>query len=329
MKSLANTYRLPFDQHQRYKLLREIVWVLERGREALSIMEVGGYPPRLPDFLPDHEITIVDKAAEGDDCIRADARSLPFDDKSFDLSVSLDTLEHVMPEDRAAFVGELCRVARFGVVLAAPFENESVQAADKAIFEFIRHHTGHEHRFIKEHLTIDPPHLTETMAMMVDRGLDVQILPSGRLDRWMLMMTAYYTLDGDQDLRPALPFLMEAYNRAFYDFDKAEPSYRHFLIGVYGGLGEKWGLLQQLALGEDAKTPAIGGVNMMIELARTMAVRHKEREREALAAQLANKDEEIKALTDQVAALQDFMDRVKSLPLYTFYEKVVKPFMKK
>ena len=126
-------------------------------------------------------------------------------------------------------------------------------------------------------------------------------------------------------LKDSLPNFMEAYNRAFYDFDKAEPAYRHLLIGARAGLGQRWGKLAGLASGEAAEQADFRGLSLVLELARTQALKKKDKEKEALIAELVQKDEEIKALKDEVAALNDFVAKVKSLPLYRFYEKFIKP----
>ena len=40
-------YEHPFDQFQRYQLLADVVTVLERDRPPLSVIEVGGWPPKV------------------------------------------------------------------------------------------------------------------------------------------------------------------------------------------------------------------------------------------------------------------------------------------
>jgi ubiquinone/menaquinone biosynthesis C-methylase UbiE len=47
----------------------------------------------------------------------ADGRTLPFDDRSFDIAHASLVLHHLDPEDAAALVNEMARVARHGVVL--------------------------------------------------------------------------------------------------------------------------------------------------------------------------------------------------------------------
>jgi hypothetical protein len=324
-----STYRLPFDQYQRYRLVAEIIQVLEGDSDPFNVIEVGGYPPKMQDFLPGREITVADRVeADHPGYITAEATDLPFPDNSFGVAVSLDTLEHIAPDKRELFISELCRVARGYVIIAAPFASDAVKAADRAVFEFIRAHAGYEQKFLKEHIDLELPDLVNTLAQMADLDLDAQVLPSGRLDRWLFMMAAYYTLDADPDLKSALPSLMEAYNRAYYDFDKAEPAYRHFLVGAYEGLGKRWGLLAGLATGDSVEAIDDRGVSMVLGLAGAIGLRKKDKELEALSTRLNAKDEEIIALKEYVTELEDFMNKVKSMPLYSLYEKFIKPIKK-
>lgn len=317
---------MPFDQYQRYRLLAEAVAILEGDRPPLSIVEVGGFPPRLPLFLPGRAITVVDRVeAEAPGYVRADGAALPFPDRSFGIAASLDALEHVPPSRRADFISELCRVASSFVIVAAPFASPAVRAADRTIFEFVRSHGGYEHPYLKEHLEIEPPDRDDTARQMVEAGLDVRIVPSGRLDRWLLMMTAYYTLDADPELRPALPFVMEAYNRAFFPLDRAEPAYRHFLIGAYEPLGPRADALAALISTEPGADLDPGVVAAAREFARALARRAQDREAAGLAAELAAREIELRALREENQALHEFRRQVKSLPLYSFYDRFLKP----
>lgn len=302
---------------------------MEEGQPA-SLLEAGGFPPRLPDFLPGHDITVLDRLpAEGQGYVRGEATDLPFPDKKFGAAICLDTLEHVAPDRRARLIAELGRVARSSVIVAAPFHTEAVKSADRAVFEFIRAHAGYEQKFLKEHLELGLPGLVNTISYMTEQGLDVQVLPSGRLDRWLIMMTAYYAFDADPALQDAIPELMEAYNRAYYELDKAEPAYRHFLVGSFESLGRRRGMLAGLAGGRPLESEMdTRGVTMAMEMARAIALKRKEREKDALLERINAKDEEIKALRDHVAALKEFERKVKSLPLYSLYEKFFKPRLK-
>ncbi len=291
---------------------------------------MGGFPALVRNFLPDRPITVADAegGAEKNFCL-ADGSRLPFADGAFGMVVSLDVLEHVAPEKRADFVAEACRVAANHVVIAAPFASDGVRAADRAIHEYVYELSGAPQRFLAEHVDTEPPDLVNTMAWMLDAGLDVQVLPSGRLDRWMMMMALYYALDADADLRATLPFLMEAYNRSFYEFDKAEPAYRHFLVGAREGLGRRWGKLADLASGEAREGADTRPLALIVEFGRVLALREKNAEIERLRSELERRDAELAAVRKDARKLEDFMTRTKSLPLYSIYEKFIKPVKNK
>lgn len=296
----------------------------------MSVVEVGGgWPPKISAFLPGRQITVVDQVeAEADGYVRASGTELPFPDKSFGIAVSIDALEHVPPAGRDKFIAELCRVSRCFVILAAPFASESVRAADRAVFEFIRAQSNYEHPYLKEHLETDLPDQVDTMARLAGHGLDVEVLPSGRLDRWLLMMIVYYTLDGDPTLNASVPAVMAAYNQAFYPFDISEPAYRHFLIGASDKVGRGWGALHELVKGECEAPASPPELTAALEYARVTALSAKDRELAGLRAELAARDEEVKAQREEIAALRDFRDKVRALPLYGFYEQHIKPKIK-
>jgi len=76
-----------------------------------------------------------------------DVRALPFEDRSFDVVVALDLLEHVPHADRGRALGELGRVARRRVIVAAPAGAEALEA-DRRLARSLRHVPG----WLTEHL---------------------------------------------------------------------------------------------------------------------------------------------------------------------------------
>src|SRR5262245_66139322 len=93
----------------------------------------GGEGDRLPalDFFPDEQIVVADvQALRRPRYVRASGLTLPFADGAFDVAFSCDTLEHVRPRDRDAFVRELFRVSRHYVVLLAPFHSAVTELAE-------------------------------------------------------------------------------------------------------------------------------------------------------------------------------------------------------
>jgi len=320
-------YRLPFDQHQRYRLASECLRILV-GRGDFSLLEVGGCPSPMRLFIPEAELTVADPAAEDSaHSVRAGGESLPFPDGSFDAVACLDTLEHVSPELRPAFLFELCRVARRHLVLAAPFASEAVRSADRAAFDLVLEQAGYEHPCLKEHLSIEPPSVESTREEIERLGMEVAVLPNGRLDRWMFMMALYYTLDADPDMRAHLPKVMEAYNRALYGHDNAEPAYRHALVCSRDGLADKAEALDALVSAPESP-PDWSGFAAAVELARARALADKDRRIEAMARELEAAREQIDSLNDHVNEMSEFVEKTRSLPLYSLYARLIKPFKK-
>ncbi len=315
---------LPFDQYQRYRLLADLVDVLDREK-SFRILEVGGAPVRLPDFLPGHRVTVTDRLEDSHSSYtRADAMDLPFPDRSFDLVASLDTLEHIMPERRAQFLEELARVSNNLVVLAAPFRSRVSQEAEEMIFGFIRAHLGYEHAYFKEHLERGLPDMVETESYFVSQNFHTLILPNGRLDRWIMMMFVYYYLEGDAAYAELNRKLSAFYNRNYYASDNVEPAYRHFIVASREGLAESGERVQALAGSEPGPAPDLEPVRALIELARLdreKVLKNKVAELEDL---LEARGSEIAGLRDQVEELEGFARKTRENLFYKVYKKFFK-----
>ena len=91
----------------------EIIEELAQGRR-LIVLDVGGFDNAFADFLPGHEVIPYTGH------ITAEA-PLHRPDGSMDVAVALDVLEHVPPEDRRFFLGELARVSRLACVVGFPY----------------------------------------------------------------------------------------------------------------------------------------------------------------------------------------------------------------
>ena len=238
MSGDAALLRLPFDQYGRYRLLREL---LDAARPylgpRLSVLDVGGLavtrrgetilPAQL--FLPADEVTVLDLAA----CalpgyVRGDGRGLSFPDGAFDIVVSCDALEHVPAPDRVAFWGELLRVARHAVVLAAPFDEPETVAAEALLQGYIQAELKVTQPQLAEHSQYGLPARADTAALLASLGRGYRTYPVGYVHAWLAMMLAKHTrLFGDLDLHDQLDTY---YNRFLAATDRREPSYRHVWV---------------------------------------------------------------------------------------------------
>ncbi len=147
------------DSYERHYIVASFL----RGADVTHILEVGGSRGCLCQFVQPHQLVVVVNVDDsGDVCGSGDR--LPFADKSFDAVASMDTLEHVKPAQRAAFVGELRRVAKKRLVLCAPLGTPQHQQVEERMQQFYRQR-GVEHRWLGEHLENGLPTVEEVCAL--------------------------------------------------------------------------------------------------------------------------------------------------------------------
>lgn len=227
---------LPFDLYERYALAAEVLRRLDVG--AGRVLDVGGtmggdggHLAWTGDFLPRHDVTVIDARPADVPAHRAIAVDgvLPFDDESFESVISQDVLEHVPAEARPAWLEEVWRVTGRLLLLACPWATPGVAEADEYLFELIRQRYGYEHGFLAEHLSNGHPDLDATRRFFEERGASVAVLPSGHLPSWILMQTVNAWLshpEQDQSFARA----NAAFNRAIGLRAVAAPAYRHLLV---------------------------------------------------------------------------------------------------
>lgn len=234
--------RLPFDHYARYRLAADIVEATRRAPRQ-RVLDVGGGPGSLQAFLPDDDVVASDlhrptfwhEAAPS--LVLADGGRLPFADRSFDVVVTLDTLEHVPVERRAGLLSEAVRVSRGWVLVACPCATPGVAEADAALLSLVRTKFGEEFEtvsILQEHLGFGHPDPDQVLRALRAAGGDAVQFPSGRLDRWLPMMVLFFHLMATGRDDP-VERVQAWYNGLFYRDDLRAPSYRQaFLVKVAG-----------------------------------------------------------------------------------------------
>lgn len=227
---------LPFDQYQRYRLVADIVGLVEADGRKRAILDVGGRTGLLRRFLPGHAVTLVDvEPSDIPDVVLGDGRKLPFPDKSFDVVAAFDTLEHVPKEGRDAFVDECSRVAREHVVLVGPYAHPAVDEAEELLLRFLEDHLGEKHRYLREHRANTLPAMEAVVERLRRGGAKVATIAHGNVERWLGLMCLSLYMDHEPRLRPLATRMHRFWNAALHESDTGEPAYRHAVVASFVG----------------------------------------------------------------------------------------------
>lgn len=227
---------LPFDQYQRYRLVSDLVNEVRKKGEHFTILDVGGRTGLLRAFLPKDEVALVDlEPSDVPGLVLGDGSRLPFKDDAFDVVATFDTLEHVPPPRRAAFVSECARVAKRWVFIAGPYQSKEVEEAERILQRFLVDKLEVEHRYLEEHRHNGLPSLAETKAGLAKEGAEVASIGHGNLERWLALMSLSMYLDYEPRLRPLATRIFSFYNENLYASDHALPVYRHAVVAAFDG----------------------------------------------------------------------------------------------
>lgn len=147
-------------------------------RDDLAIAEIGSGAAGITEFL-EHPVTGVDRAFErtGEKAspwlqrVEGTATELPFADASYDVVLSLEMMEHLPAEVRAAALGEMLRVVRPGGRLIVTFPAGATAARlDAWLNAAYRRRHGQDHPWAVEHLHNGLPDAGEIARLAAATG---------------------------------------------------------------------------------------------------------------------------------------------------------------
>ncbi len=289
---------LPFDQYQRYRLVADLLDQVA-PTESLRLLDVGGRTALLRAFRPGDRVELVDvEASQVPGLVLGDGAALPFREGVFDAVCAFDTLEHVPPAGRDAFVRECHRVASRWVILAGPYAAPRVDEAEERLMDFLEHKLRLRHRYLAEHRDNGLPDRQRTEALLRELGGRVASFGHGELGRWLALMCVELYLDHDPMLRPIAPRFYRFYNRVLFESDTGPEVYRHAIVAAKGEAPLPKGFGDDLLGGGSPRLPAEGQEVLTRLAAELLAF---DRDRDALTPELERLREIIASLESDLA----------------------------
>lgn len=164
------------DGYERHKAVE----LLLRTRSPNQILDAGGISGALARFMPEASVMALNIDSSGD--VIYGGGAFPFPSASFDAVVSLDTLEHLHPKSRRAFVNECVRTAKEFVIIAAPYGSAGHAAYEVKLDDLYEQIYGLRHRWLHEHVVNGLPSegdLGEYRQLMIGAGFAVHTLYAG------------------------------------------------------------------------------------------------------------------------------------------------------
>lgn len=186
-----------YDQFQRYSVLKEFLEVFYQGKD-IRVLDVGGLSPDRDGkhlWLPlkaifAGESIVVDTAYyKNKDFIQVKGKSLPFENKSFDVVSALDVFEHVPEKDRGDFLEELVRVSKGSLFLSAPFREKSIEQVEGLVFDQINKMYGLRHKQLLEHRKYGLPDVEATTQILSKFFPSGESFSYGSLGNWLFNQT--------------------------------------------------------------------------------------------------------------------------------------------
>lgn len=156
-------YCYGLDSYMRHRGVADLL--KKHCSRSAEILDVGGEVSissnHIGRFVKGHKITTANIRPESD--VEFKGGVLPFADDAFDTVITVDTVEHVPPRQRQAWLRELFRVSRKLVIIAGPISNEFNLDADRYLSELYERLHGKPHQ-LAEHVINGRPTIAEIEA---------------------------------------------------------------------------------------------------------------------------------------------------------------------
>ncbi|HSE41530.1 MAG TPA: tetratricopeptide repeat protein, partial [Acidobacteriota bacterium] len=219
-----------FDQYQRYHFIERVIDAFA-GDLKLRVLEVGGaFSSALQHLSDKHQICIADSIQAPDIQLRANGEHLPFAEKSFDVVVCTDVLEHVPSELRKPLIRELQRVTSGILILGFPNNTPEAKAADQILSDWIREMRGDDYAFLSEHSKYGLPDASQIRGVLRETEGTILEAMNANVYSWLPLMMSYFAIEKHAEFEGAKKVLNELFNSNYDAASHTPPAYRTFFI---------------------------------------------------------------------------------------------------
>lgn len=192
----ADVSMLSPDGYARFFILVDILTQLYANTaRQINILDVGGgseyFEQQLRQSGLKFKLTVLDiierpKRMKNVTYIVGDATAMTFQDNSFDIVVSTDVYEHIIPAGKKAFLTECLRVAKEVCIIAAPFMTLGVDEAEVVVNDFNKKLFGSGQNWLEEHLEFGKPDPTMVKQVLDKQSLSYDEFGTQNLVTWLL-----------------------------------------------------------------------------------------------------------------------------------------------
>lgn len=165
-------HNLPWDRFMRLNAVSEHLRRIIGEKRRVRILDVGGFDGAFAMFVPGHDVDVIDVATTGGSGLR-----IPLEDRSYELVVSIDAIEHVPAAERALLLSEIARVTAEACFINFP--HPATMPAQKLLLSL----TGNT--FIREHVELGLPDKEFVFSQLGRHGLSCQALPNTSLAQYV------------------------------------------------------------------------------------------------------------------------------------------------
>lgn len=233
-------YYLPFDLFQRYEVCQNILKKLidKQKDECSYILDMGGRDGGLfGEYLTEIPVIVADThilALKSDLLyIRTDALRTPFSNKSIDITICLDTFEHIPKDAREDFVREFERITCQLILCSFPFKSPENEYIENLLHNIVRSIQEREDLFLLQHINNGLPTENDFTGPLVKDAKQICSFGCDNVYLWFLMsvLKKMYSFYGYgyfyTDISREMDYL---YNRFLSSSDHSAPFYRVFII---------------------------------------------------------------------------------------------------